>query len=75
VELREFESMWTIDAWKYVLQRHEDGYLPIDISGGEPMAVLIDEDDALAEAVAQRMLAAGVRVVDLGDDLVGAPEP
>jgi hypothetical protein len=31
--------MWTTDAWKYVLQRHEDGYLPIDMSGDVPMAV------------------------------------
>jgi hypothetical protein len=36
--------------------------LPVDVSGDQEMAVLIDEDDGLAEAVIERMLAAGVPV-------------
>ena len=36
--------------------------LPVDVSGDQEMAVLIDEDDGLAEAVTERMLAAGVPV-------------
>ena len=55
--------MWTTDRWRYVLVRG-DGYLPIDVSGTEPMAVLIDEDDELAAAVAEAMRDAGVPVVD-----------
>src|SRR6266536_1895638 len=35
------------------------GYLPVDVSGEVPMAVLIDEDDRLAEAVVKYMKDAG----------------
>jgi hypothetical protein len=55
----DFEPMWTIQAWKYVLC---DG-LPLDVNGGEPMAVLI-EDDELAETVVAWMKEAGVPTVD-----------
>jgi hypothetical protein len=61
--LRAFEPMWTTEAHRYVLAgTSRDGYLPIDISGDQEMAILIDEDDELAEAVTERMLAAGVPV-------------
>jgi hypothetical protein len=60
--LKPFEAMWTTDAHRYVLSGGEGGYVPIDISGEMEMAVLIDEDDELAEAVAQRMRDAGVPV-------------
>jgi hypothetical protein len=61
--LRPFEAMWTTERHRYVLAGDAThGYLPIDTSGDEDMAVLIDEDDELAEAVAERMLAAGVPV-------------
>ena len=60
---RLFEAMWTTDRHRYVLSGEAAvGYLPIDISGDQDVAVLIDEDDELAEAVARRMLAAGVPV-------------
>jgi hypothetical protein len=54
--------MWTTDAHRYVLYAGEGGYLPIDVSGETEMAVLIDEDDELAEAVTQRMRDVGVPV-------------
>ncbi len=56
--------MWTTEAHRYVLWESAGvgGYLPIDISGDEEMAVLIDEDEELAEAVTERMRDAGVPV-------------
>jgi hypothetical protein len=54
--------MWTTEADRYVLARSEHAYLPIDISGGDEMMILIDEDDELASAVTERTLAAGVWV-------------
>jgi len=61
--LRPFEAMLTTERRRCVLSGEAAvGYLPIDISGDQDMAVLIDEDDELAEAVARRMLAAGVPV-------------
>jgi hypothetical protein len=62
--LAAFEAMWTTEAYRYVLAAGGPGagYLPIDISGDQEMAVLIDEDDELAEAVAERMRAAGVPI-------------
>ena len=64
--------MWTSDAHRYVLWRDPDdlGYLPLDISGDEEHAVLI-EDDEVAEVVARRMLAAGVPVRESGPESVG----
>lgn len=64
MELDNFREMWTTEAANYVLTEHEDGYLPVNVSGREPMVVLIDEDDELADAVCGRMIAAGVPVLD-----------
>lgn len=61
--LKPFEDMWTTEAHRYVLAATaRDGYLPIDVSGDQEMAILIDEDDELAQAVAERLRDAGVPV-------------
>lgn len=67
-DLAQFEPMWTSEKWKYYLVRFERGYLPIDRSGAEEMMVLIDEDEEFADAVAAKMIEAGVPVVDNRDD-------
>jgi hypothetical protein len=41
MRLQDYEPMWT----KYVLLLSQHGYTPVDVTGDEPMAVLIDEDD------------------------------
>ena len=48
---------------QYVLLGGDGRYTPVDVSGPDHMAVLID-DDALAVAVTERMVEAGVPILD-----------
>jgi hypothetical protein len=65
VGLEEFEDMWTAPPGHYALVRVESeglGLVPIDLH--HKAAVLIDEDNELAEAVIRQMIEAGVPVLD-----------
>lgn len=69
-DLKECEEMWTINLDNYVLTNDREtlpngfqmGYGIFELADGKLLVVLI-EDHELQEAVAQRMLNAGVKVV------------
>jgi len=67
MDLAYFEHMWTSPPGRYALVRVEQdeeavGLLPLGLAA--KAVVLIDEDDPLADAVVQRMVEAGVPVLD-----------
>jgi hypothetical protein len=61
--LEEFEHLWTTEASEHVLCKTPTGYLVVKVTGKEPLALIIEDDD-LAKAVKARMIEAGVPVVD-----------
>lgn len=60
-KLDPYRPMWTSEKEDWYLSRARGGLLPIK-RGDPPMALLIDEDDELAQEVIRRMRVAGVEI-------------
>jgi hypothetical protein len=69
VGVDEHRDLWESREWILV---RSGGDVPAIYHPGDRMVMLIDEDDALAEAVVHRMIAEGVRLVD---DFPGSDTP
>jgi hypothetical protein len=61
VSVDEHRDLWESGDWVLV---GSGGGLPVIYHPRDRMVMLIDEDDALAEAVVRRMIAEGVPLVD-----------